>query len=140
LVAGNPIPKEEEVNIMAKTFDSRLEEAKQFVKDGKIKEAISTLKKADKMNSKKSIEFKVPEWILELEEPKEKKDKLDANKDNENEEKDPDENIDFKVLVPFTMNNMTQRSGTIIKMPRRRKLNFSSHIKALEDIEEEAKS
>ena len=55
-----------------KTYEDRLEEAKQFVVDGEIKKAISTLKKAIDMDADRAKEDKVSELIDELENPKKK--------------------------------------------------------------------
>ena len=55
-----------------KTYEDRLEEAKQFVVDGEIKKAISTLKKAIDMDADRAKEDKVSELIEELENPKKK--------------------------------------------------------------------
>ena len=48
---------------------------------------------------------------------------------------DPDEIIEFKVIRTFIMNQKEQVTGTIVKLPRRRK-NFD-YVVALEDLEDE---
>lgn len=50
-----------------KTFESRIEEAKEYVEKGEIKKAVSTLKKAIEKEPEKDVDKKIETWIVELE-------------------------------------------------------------------------